>query len=119
MGLEMRWQPINFKGETFDFCAESLILRLHIREPYKVAGRKHGWHPPIGFSINKEALLYALNRGCKIWVTIGTSNKTYQTDAKTWWEFVQKHKSFEEHNGVTLCVIQWSDDYFTRVENPD
>lgn len=90
------------------------FLRLHIREPFLTAGRKYGWHPPIGISCSKVALEYAVEHNIYLRLTVGSNKNAYVVNPKTWLEFSQKHNSEEvsKHGNTVLCVIKFSIEYF-------
>jgi hypothetical protein len=118
--MAMKWQKIIFAGEEFEFEPEQKILKIHIKEPFYSAGKKFGWgHPVVGFSINYDALMFAVSHNCKIWVKVGDKPKVYETDAKSWLEFVRQFKSIDNHTGIALYVMQWSDKHFKTLPEPN
>lgn len=87
--------------------------------PYLTAGRKYGWHPPIGLGISRKILDGCMYTGSKLRIFVTADwKKAYQVSPEAVLDFSKSHSSIEmkgEFSGTELRIIQFSQEHFRTI----
>lgn len=103
----------NFQGEKAVFLEGYAYFCL--KRPYRLAGRRFGWNPPVaGLSLNAEILREAFRRGCKVRVFVGEKwDRCFECDPGLWLMRGSRH----EVKGVQLYCLPWRPAFFKTIKN--
>lgn len=102
-----------FQGERVIFHEGYAYFRL--RQPYRLAGRRFRWDPPVaGLSLNEEVLREAFRRGHRLRVFVGSKfDRCFECDPGVWLTHGRKH----EVKSVQLYCLPWRPIFFKTIRS--
>jgi hypothetical protein len=111
------FEEVQIRGEAFQVDKANGIFHVHIREPFFSAGKQFKWlGSTVGLGLSKDALTFALqNNLTTIRVTVGDSNKLYETTTQGWLNFANEANSKMVIGTTEIYVLQWNKTHFKTV----
>lgn len=118
---ERRLAKKHLGGQTILYDEEKNIIYAFISEPFYSAGKVFNWRGrTVGLSLNSEILDFARTHGAMIKVYVATQpNKLYSINPDEWLKFSREHGSIQRRKGITLHVVQWSENHFVAGDDPE